>query len=316
MITSSEFKNALISLPQIISEKNKEYRTFKLSVKKRFDGHSLIDLFTESFPHVQRDFWLAKITTGNLLVDGKPSTPNHRLRAGQITQHSVAPKPEPLVNWDIHLMEATESYWVLSKPSPLPVHAGGRYLHNTLTSGLKLAFPDRSFHLINRLDANTTGIVLVALNKQAANFLSKQFENRAVTKTYLALVEGRPKQDTFSSNQGISKTKTPAGGRKLVADSHSKTDFSYIKSFENESLLRVTPHSGHTNQIRLHLAGLGLPIKGDPGYKNPEYFKTHPLTYSVDGLFLHAWKLKFTDPESGTEKEVSAAPNKKWAPYL
>lgn len=316
MITASEFKNALLPLPLIIAEKNKEPRLFQLSVKKRFDGHSLIDVYTTSFPHKTREFWTQKITSQNLVVDGKPATPDDILRAGQITQHAVAAKDEPEVNWDIELIASTENYWVLSKPSPLPVHAGGRYLYNTLTQGLQLAFPGRSFHLINRLDANTTGIVLVALNKNVANALSKQFENRTVTKTYLALVEGIPIHNHFTSLKGISKTKTPAGGRELVDEPGSKTDFELLHSFSEYSVLKVCPHSGHTNQIRLHLAGLNLPIVGDLGYKKPTYFKTNPLTYPSDSLFLHAWKLAFSDPITQQQKEVCSPPNEKWHSFL
>ena len=316
MIAPEDFKKALTSLPQLVSEKNKAPKVFKLSVKKKFDGFSLLELYTQSFPHVDRNFWLQKIESGNIQVDQKPGKVDQILRAGQITQHSVPARPEPEVNWEIKLLLATQDYWVLSKPSPLPVHAGGRYLYNTLTAGLKMAFPNQSFHLINRLDANTTGIVLVALNKSTATLLSKQFEKREVHKTYLAVVEGHPIENTFSSQKGISKEKTPAGGRQLVEDSESKTDFKFIKDFTSESLLEVIPHSGHTNQIRLHLAGLGLPIKGDLGYKTPAYFESHPLTYPKDSLFLHAWKLQFRDPVSNAPIKVKAHPNKKWDDYL
>ena len=83
---------------------------------------------------------------------------------------------------------------------------------------------------------------------------------------------------------------------------------------KKNALLQVTPHSGRTNQIRLHLAGLNLPIVGDLGYKNPEYFNDNPLTYPTDSLYLHSWKLTFTD----NEKVVNylAPPNQKWFNYL
>jgi RluA family pseudouridine synthase len=316
MITSEEFKFAFRSIPPILSEKSKSPRTFILSIKKKFHNCSLLEVYAKSFPHVESDFWKEKIKSGNLTLDHQKSLPNTQVKAGQITQHTVAGKPEPKVNWDIELIHANPNFWVLNKPAPLPVHSGGRYLFNTLTDGLKAAFPELKFHLINRLDANTTGIVLVALNKEYAHLLSKQFENRTVQKTYLALVEGIPTSKKFKSTASISKTKTPAGGRELVQGSNSKTDFKLIKSFTDTSLLEVQPHSGHTNQIRLHLAGLHHPILGDVGYKNPTYFKTNPLTYPSDSLFLHAWKLCITHPETEEKKEFTAKPKTKWLPYL
>ena len=316
MLTNSAFQDALSTIEPLIREKQKLPRKFSLSVKKRFNHSSLIDLYVNSFPHVDREFWIKKIESGNLKLDNKIATPDQKVKAGQITSHWVDPKPEPQVNWNIELVHASKDYWVINKPSPLPVHAGGRYLHHSLTNVLKLAFPERNFHLINRLDANTTGIVLVALNKDIANTLANQFKHRDVKKTYLALIEGFPIQSEFKSTQSISKTKTPAGGRTLDGGNNSLTTFKVLKTFFQHTLLEVTPHSGHTNQIRLHLAGLRLPIVGDLGYKNPEYFESNPLTYSKDQLFLHAWKLEFTDPISYERKLFTAPPNAKWTPFI
>ena len=316
IISQRDFQNSISNAAQILAKPNSEPRTFTLSVKKRFDGFTILDLYTNSFPHVERLYWKAKIDSGNLILDGKTTAPSQKVKAGQITQHSVPPKEEPPVSFEIELITATNDYWVLSKPSPLPVHAGGRYQNNTLTHVLKTAFPDQNIHLINRLDANTTGIVLMALNKETAQKLGKQFENREVTKTYLALVEGVPKNHQFQSSKPISKTKTPAGGRKLEEGFESNTDFEILKTFENKTLLKVTPHSGRTNQIRLHLADLGLPIVGDLGYKNPEYFENNPLTYPEDSLFLHAWKLRFRKPQEQENVQVEITPGKKWDAYF
>jgi 23S rRNA pseudouridine1911/1915/1917 synthase len=299
-----------------ITQAKTESRIFTLSVKKRFDGFTLLDLYSSSFPHVEREYWKSKIESGNLILDGEKSTPNQKIKAGQITVHSVPPKEEPLVNFEIQLIKATDDYWVINKPSPLPVHAGGRYQNNTLTNIIKTAFPNQNIHLINRLDANTTGIVLVALNKETAQNLGKQFENREVTKTYLALVEGIPKKEQFQSSKSVSKTKTSAGGRKLEEGHASNTDFEILKTFDKQTLLKVTPYSGRTNQIRLHLADLGLPIVGDLGYKNPEYFKNNPLTYPGDTLFLHAWKLKFYDSKIDSEIEITVEVGSKWKDFL
>jgi len=316
MISNLEFQNTISKAANQLTQAKTEPRNFTLSVKKRFDGFTLLDLYAESFPHVEREYWKTKIDNGNLILDGKKTTPNQKVKAGQITQHSVPPKEEPLVSFKIELIEATTDYWVINKPSPLPVHAGGRYQNNTLTHILKTAFPNQSIHLINRLDANTTGIVLVALNKETAQKLGKQFENREVIKTYLALVEGVPKSEQFQSSKSISKTKTPAGGRKLEEGHESNTDFEILKTYGDKTLLKVTPHSGRTNQIRLHLAGLGLPIVGDLGYKNPEYFENNPLTYPDDSLFLHAWKLQIKDSSTKEMVKFEAEVNQKWKNYL
>ncbi len=316
MITRNEFENTIFNVSKKLLDEKKTPRIFTLSIKKRFDGDTLIEVYCQSFPHVECDFWRDKIESGNLTLDGCKVSPQQKVKAGQITQHSVPPKLEPSIDTTIELISATHDFWVISKPSPLPVHAGGRYQKHTLTSILQLAFPNQSFHLINRLDANTTGIVLVALNKKSANLLGKQFEEKRVKKTYLALVEGQPNQDSFTSSKSIGKLKTAAGGRQIEEGKDSMTEFEIIKKFTESTLLKVTPHSGRTNQIRLHLADLGHPIVGDLGHKNPQYFENNPLTYSTDSLFLHAWKLSFYHPVTKQKVTFESSPNKKWSAYF
>jgi 23S rRNA pseudouridine1911/1915/1917 synthase len=132
----------------------------------------------------------------------------------------------------------------------------------------------------------------------------------------LALVEGVPAQSDFTSTASISKEKTSAGGRKIDEGTAASTRFETLRSWENKSLIKVIPRSGRTNQIRLHLAHLNLPIVGDLGYKDPTYFENNPLTYPTDSLFLHAWKLSFDDPTTQKRLTFEAPPNKKWQPYI
>ena len=197
--------------------------------------------FQSHFPHVEQEYWRAKILSGNLTLDGKCVSPLQKINAGQITQHSVPPKEEPKISFQIDLIAANNNYWVLNKPSPLPVHAGGRYEINTLTNILKLSFPNQPFYLINRLDANTTGLIVVALNKETAQNIGNQFKNREVNKTYLALVDNIPTNQYFESNSDISKSKTAAGGRKLEEGQESNTDFEVINTFEKKCFITGYP---------------------------------------------------------------------------
>jgi RluA family pseudouridine synthase len=313
-ISTIDFQTAIHNAVLQLKNPPSKPRLFSLSVKKKYNGFTILDLYVNSFPHVRSDFWNDKIKSGNLTVDNQVVAINYQLKAGQITQHSVPPKQEPSINTNIELVDCTDDYWVINKPSPLPIHAGGRYQNHTLTELLKKAFPQLSIHIINRLDANTTGLVLIALNKNSAQDFNLQFKNRKVTKTYLALVEGIPLQSKFSSNKSISTEKTAAGGREIGVGKASLTTFELQSKFKDLTLLKVTPSSGRTNQIRLHLSNEGLPIKGDLGYKNPEYFKNHPLTYPTDSLFLHSWKLRFI--YKGKETIHIAPPNEKWLEYL
>ena len=200
---------------------------------------------------------------------------------------------EPSVSTDIKLIYSSKAFWVINKPSPLPVHSAGRFNKNTLLSFLMIAFPELNFHLIHRLDANTTGLILIALNKKTASDLINSFKEQTVKKEYIALVEGIPEKDSFTLSDTISKSKAISGSRKLSDGFSAETHIEVISidKKRNQSLLKVIPTTGRTNQIRLHLANNGFPIVGDHGYKDPSYFESHPLTYDEDCLFLHVYKL-------------------------
>ncbi len=269
---------------------------YKLSVKQKYEGYNVIDFFKEIVPRSNKELWLQKIKHQSLLINGKPATTNSILKAGYITEHFSEPKTEPKVANTIELLYSDSNIIIINKPAPLPMHPSGRFNKNSLTEILKIAFPEEDFKIIHRLDANTTGIVILARNKEIINGISSQFENKTTTKKYLALVEGITPLDTFNTRTKIGIEKTAGGGRKSSENGiDAYTEFRVLerRPTTNQTLLEVTPHTGRTNQIRLHLAELNHPIVGDIGYKDPNYFKTNPLTYTTDSLFLHAWKLSF-----------------------
>ena len=288
------FEEKIKSITQPLAGSIPSELTYNLSVKLKFEGYTLLDMYAELFPHQSKEKWEEKINDGSLTVNGEKVKPNTILKAGWMTQNTVINKVEPEVNVDIKLIEENDDFLVINKPSPLPIHPAGRFSKNTLTEILKLAFPKNDYKITHRIDANTTGIVILAKNKSTANLITKQFESQTIKKEYLALVEGHVKQHSFNVVEHISKHKTKAGGREIVEEGvKAETMINVVKHYENSTLLSIQPKSGRTNQIRLHLASIGHPIVGDLGYKNQSYFENHPLTYPTDCLYLHAHKISF-----------------------
>ena len=166
---------------------------------------------------------------------------------------------------------------------------------------------------VHRLDKNTSGILLVAKNDKALEFLQKQFKEREVKKKYLALVAGNLKKE-----EGVIETligRSPGDRRKqkvyLPGEPNAQekrkavTEYKVLQRFENYTLIKVEPKTGRKHQIRTHLAYLGHPIAGDKLYG----FKNQPRPERLKRQFLHASYLKVKLPNGKTKEFKSELPN-------
>jgi len=290
-----KFKDSIESVTTPLPGSIPKTIRYKLSVKLKNEGLTILELYSNSFPKVDKQVWIDKIENGLLTVNGQKCETNLVLKAGWLTENIAHNKTEPNVSNELKLIYEDDFILVLNKPSPLPMHPSGRFNRNTLTNFLKLAFPKKDLKIVHRLDANTTGVIILAKNAEIAKQLGNQFQNNTVKKEYLALVEGIINEDSLLIKEKISKTKTVSGGREVSEEGlESETKITILeRNIENNTtLLKVEPKNGRTNQIRLHLASVNHPIVGDLGYKNIDYFKNNPLTYPDDSLFLHAHKIK------------------------
>jgi RluA family pseudouridine synthase len=196
------------------------------------------------------------------------------------------------------------------------MHPGGRFNRNTLQSILSSVYAPQNPRSVHRLDANTTGLVVFARTRHFARLLQPQFERGEVEKTYLALVRGTPAEEVFASSAPISSEPGELGARTvdLTSGLPSRTNFRVIeRRTDGTTLLEARPLTGRTNQIRIHLWHLGLPICGDPTYR-PEgrIGDTQTLPLGAPPLCLHAWRLKFRHP-AGVETVEFTAEAPAWA---
>jgi UPF0176 protein len=265
------------------------------------DGWKLLDVMWRIVRHLPAGYWEQECALDRMEDEHHAAVPADRIvRAGERYLHRFPDVIEPDVNGNIRVLHEDEALIVLNKPAPLPMHSGGRFFRNTLQYVLEQVYHPQKPRPAHRLDANTTGLVLVTRTRHFAGLLQPQFARGEVEKTYLVRVAGRPPSRTFSCDASISAEAGALGSRTvdMANGLAARTEFTCLQDYDDgTSLLEARPLTGRTNQIRIHCAHLGFPVCGDPAYLlEGRLGRTQTLAVSDPPLCLHAWKIGFRHP--------------------
>jgi 23S rRNA pseudouridine955/2504/2580 synthase len=265
------------------------------------------------FPDVPFGALSKVVRTGQVRVDGARARLDTRLAAGQsvrLPPIAVAERPAPpRAEGDAAALEAMtihrdDQVVVLDKPYGLAVQGGSGLTRHV--DGMLEAWRDRKGRkprLVHRLDRETTGVLVVALTRSAAAFLAEAFRGRDAHKTYLALVRGTPTPPSGRIATWIARD--PADPEKMaVLPDRTKDAQRAVTLYETVdragqlSLLRLSPVTGRTHQLRVHCAHTGAPILGDPKYFNVQNWA---LPGGIQNrLHLHARRIVMPHPAGGT----------------
>ncbi|PHO05007.1 RNA pseudouridine synthase [Rhodobacteraceae bacterium 4F10] len=183
---------------------------------------------------------------------------------------------------------------VVNKPSGLlSVPGRGEHLADCLLSRVQVAFPTAL--LVHRLDRDTSGVMVFGQTPHAQRNLSMQFEKRTTKKTYVARVDGRldPKTGTVDLPLIVDWPNRPL---QMVDHENGKpavTDWRVLKYSDGETRVRLSPKTGRSHQLRVHMLALGHVILGDPLYAKGAALENH------DRLMLHSEELRINHPENG-----------------
>jgi RluA family pseudouridine synthase len=288
-----------------------------LSIPKECDRLTLLDALCHIVSHVPRAEWSAECARGLLAdINYQPVNATQIVRTGERYRHKYPDTVEPDVDGNVEVLHEDEALIVLNKPAPLPMHEGGRFHRNTLQHILNAVYHPQRPRPAHRLDANTTGIVLVTRTQHFAGRLQPQFADGRVEKLYLVRVQGQPPADIFSCDAPISGESGEIGSRNIDWESGlaARTEFRVLeRNAAGTALLAARPLTGRTNQIRVHLWHLGFPVCGDAAYlPGGQLGATQTLAMGEPPLCLHAWKISFIHPL--TKQRVNfSAPLPGWA---
>lgn len=208
---------------------------------------------------------------------------------------------------DIDIVDETIDYLVINKEKNILVHETKNNQGNTLYNALINLFQSRGLkrrvRLVNRLDMNTTGLMVVAKNPFAHYNLMQQMEDGSFRKKYHAVVDGSFPYDEIVVEKNIKTDESDHIKKMVCADGdgdYAKTIFKKVKSGEKYSIVEAELITGRTHQIRLHLAYLGYPIVGDTLYNEKTYD-------GVDRQLLHSFEISFNDPRTNEERHYEVS---------
>ncbi|MGV8074805.1 MAG: RluA family pseudouridine synthase [Syntrophobacteraceae bacterium] len=286
-----------------------------------------IDLFlSRQCSSVSRSQFKKLIQDNMVLLNGLPVRPGYEVRPGdRISVWIPAPaskdqlSPQPML---LDILHEDEDIIVINKAPGMVVHPGAGHYDGTLVHGLlahcpKLASQGAPLRpgIVHRLDMNTSGALVIAKSEQAYLDLIRQFKVHSVRKEYLALAYGRMPEENgeirfYLDRHPLDRKRMAVverRGREAVSRWHVEKDWSEI------SLLRVIIETGRTHQIRVHLSHIQHPVVGDATYgggprraKGIKSRSLQTLLLRVDRQMLHAWRLGFMHPATGSPIQFKA----------
>ena len=279
----------------------------------------------ERLPDLTRSRIKKLIEAAHVLVDGSPAKAGASLREGsQITVVVPLPDTSEAIPEEIPLaiLHEDADLIVIDKPPDMVVHPSHGHWSGTLVNALLYHCQDLSGiggvtrpGIVHRLDKGTSGVMIVAKNDLAHNSLATQFKDHTIGRTYLAAVKGEMKKDTGRiekplgrHSQDRKRIAVRMDGRKAV------TDYEVMGRRAGISLVRLTPGTGRTHQLRVHLSSEGHPILGDQIYRGGTssiYLGKNVGTTFLRSLkrpALHASRLEFDHPVTGKRMEFETPP--------
>jgi UPF0176 protein len=288
-----------------------------LNIPGECDGLTLLAALGRMVGNVPEEEWRAEFDRGRVVnLEQEPVAASQIVRAGQRFRHLFPAVTEPEVNGAVEILHEDEALIVVNKPAPLPMHAGGRFYLNTLQHILNAAYHPQQPFPAHRLDANTTGLVLAARTWPFAAKLHSQFAQGRVEKTYLVRVAGRLPGKHFHCDAPISAAAGERCSRTVDLKNGlaARTEFRLLRRLaDGTNLLEARPLTGRTNQIRVHLWHLEIPVCGDAVYlPGGKIGRTQTLAVGDPPLCLHAARAKFQHPSSLEPVEFNA-PLPEWA---
>ncbi len=278
-----------------------------------------IDIFLAKRTGITRSQIQRLITQGNVLINSKDVSQNYRLKSKDLISINIPDKetegllPEPI---PLDILYKDDHLVVVNKPAGMVVYPAAGHAHGTLMNALsyhckKLTTVGGPLRpgVVHRLDKDTSGVMVIALNDKAYYNLIEQFKHRTINRKYIALVYGNLREDEgeIALKIGRSESDRKKMSTRVRKGKEAVTRWKVLKRFGNATLVEARLGTGRTHQIRVHFASIGHPLLGDRTYgKKVEIEAKTKKIILFPRQMLHAELLGFTHPATGAYLEFSS----------
>ncbi|WP_301099168.1 23S rRNA pseudouridine(955/2504/2580) synthase RluC [Otariodibacter sp.] len=290
-----------------------------ITISEDESGQRLDNFLLGKLKGVPKSLIYRIVRKGEVRVNKGRVKPEYKLQAEDIVRIPpvrVSEKNTPPISTKLHKVAELESQilyedevlLVVNKPSGIAVH-GGSGLSFGVIEALRSLRPQAKFlELVHRIDRDTSGILLVAKKRSALRNLHQQLREKTIQKDYLALVRGQWQSHTKVIKAPLLKNELASGERIVRVNEEGKpseTRFTIEERYNNATLIKASPVTGRTHQIRVHTKFAGHPIALDDKYGDREFDATMQ-TLGLTRLFLHAYSIRFTHPRTEEEMVIIA----------
>ena len=280
------------------------------TVTKEYDGKSVLYILQRTLGLSSGMIRHLKFLDDGIMINGERVTVRRVLKEGEVlmlntsdTEHTQTVKPVELL---LSIAYEDEDMVIPDKPAFMPTHPSHDHYEDTVANALAYRYKDEKkrfvFRPVNRLDRNTSGLLIIAKNRIAAANLTRAMQQKKMCKKYIAILDGALEADGGVIDTYMRRTAESIIVREVCeacegAD-RAITEYRVICRTDRYTIVEAEPRTGRTHQLRVHFAHLGAPILGDDLYgAESEYIERHAL---------HSHALTLPHPTSGEPLEVRA----------
>jgi len=289
-----------------------------IHIQKEDQGIRLDAFLVHYFEDLSRSYIKKLISEGHIRINESTVKAGYILKARDLIHYHI-PDDVKLdlypINMNLNIVYEDDDIAVVNKPKGLVVHPSKTYQGPTLVHGLLYQLKHLSSingtirpGIVHRIDKDTSGLLVIAKNNDAHEFLSDQLKDHLIDRKYYALVHGVFKKQYVTIDLPIGRHPHKRKQMAVIQDGRkSITHVQVVTFYKSLSLLDISLETGRTHQIRVHLSHIGFPIVGDP---------TYGIKKEAFGQLLHAYELTLTHPKTKEVMRFEAALPNDFEDYL